>query len=217
MLSLTSPVIVDNRFIGVAGVDLELTSLNMKAEEFEMYDGQANLLLLTKGGMVVGENLKENEWVGKAALELPLETIGIEPAKLPAALEKAQKGEGSLYTENGFTKCLVPVQIGDSGVYWDIAVTVPEAVIGAGPFGQILILLLIGVILTIFGLVLLYLLARSISRPIIAVTQMANKFADGMISTELVVDQSDEVSRLARSFKRQGEPALKGEGIFCHR
>jgi len=205
MLSLTSPVIVDNRFIGVAGVDLELTSLNMKAEEFEMYDGQANLLLLTKGGMVVGENLKENEWVGKAALELPLETIGIEPAKLPAALEKAQKGEGSLYTENGFTKCLVPVQIGDSRVYWDIAVTVPEAVIGAGPFGQILILLLIGVILTIFGLVLLYLLARSISRPIIAVTQMANKFADGMISTELVVDQSDEVGQLARSFKRLGE------------
>ncbi|MFH0967862.1 MAG: cache domain-containing protein, partial [Methanobacteriota archaeon] len=73
MGSLTAPIIINGTFIGIAGVDLELTGLNQKAETFDMYDNQANLLFLTKGGMVVGENLKDVDWVGKKAIDIPLE------------------------------------------------------------------------------------------------------------------------------------------------
>ena len=210
MGSFTVPIIVDDTFIGIAGVDLALSGLNEKADTFEMYNNQAKLLLLTKGGLVVGENLDGVDWVGKSAKDLPLNEVGINKDSLPAALEKAQQGEVSLYTKEGFTKTLVPVRIGDSGVYWDVVVTVPEGVIGAEPFGQILILLIIGLILAIFGVFLLYLVARSIARPIISVTAMADRFAEGEISTDLIVDQEDEIGSLAKSFKRLGE-SLKGK------
>ncbi|MFH0966645.1 MAG: methyl-accepting chemotaxis protein, partial [Methanobacteriota archaeon] len=126
------------------------------------------------------------------------------------ALEMAQKGEILLYTGDGYTKTMVPVRIGDSGVFWDIIVTVPEGVIGTEPFSQILTLLIIGIILAIFGVFLLYLVARSIARPIVTVTAMADRFAEGEISTNLIVDQEDEIGQLAKSFKRLGE-SLKGK------
>lgn len=212
MASFVAPIMVNGKFIGIAGVDLGLDSLNKQAEEFSMYDGAANLLLFSKGGMVIGENLGNVDWVGKNGFDLPLEKVGISAEKLPAALELAQKGERTLYTGDGYTKALIPVKIGDSGTYWDIAVTVPEGVIGIEPMMQIVQLVILGILFIIIGIGMLYLVARSIARPIVAVTNMAAKFAEGDISTERIVDQKDEVGQLADAFSRLGKN-LEGKSL----
>ncbi len=204
MASFVAPIIVDNKFIGIAGVDLSLDSLNKRAEQFSMYDGAANLLIISKGGQILGENLKNDNWVGKQASDLSLTQVGIDVAKLPAALEKAQTGASTLYTGDGFTKALVPVKIGNTGTYWDIAVTVPVDVIGREPMMKIVQLILIGLVFIIIGIGMLYLVARSISRPIEALTGMATRFAAGDVTADLVVDQQDEVGRLAVAFHDLG-------------
>ena len=45
--------------------------------------------------------MKYADWNGKNAFELPLEKVGINPKALADVLEKAQKGEFTLYTATG--------------------------------------------------------------------------------------------------------------------
>lgn len=210
--SFEAPIVVNGKFIGISGVDIGLDSLMNKAEQFSMYDGKANFILFSKEGVVIGQNMKYADWNGKNAFELPLEKVGINPKALAGVLEKAQKGEFTLYTADGYTKTLVPVKIGDTGTYWDIAVTVPEEIIRSEPVMKIIQLVILGAIFIAIGLVILYLVARSIARPIVAVTDMAAKFAEGDISTGLVIDQEDEIGRLARAFALLGEN-LEGKSV----
>lgn len=99
----------------------------------------------------------------------------ISPEKLPAALEKLVAVNWTLYTGEGFTKALIPVKIGESGHLLGYCGNCSEGVIGAEPTTKIVqVSIILGIVFIFIGIGMLYLVARSISRPIVTVTEMAS-------------------------------------------
>jgi len=93
------------------------------------------------------------------------------------------------------------VKVGDAPTPWGIIIYAPDEVVTRKATEQTIILIIIGIVFSILGLLLLYFVARSISRPIEEITSVAHDLSVGNISTQVSIVQKDEVGRLADAFR----------------
>jgi predicted tellurium resistance membrane protein TerC len=67
-----------------------------------------------------------------------------------------------------------PITVGDAPTSWGVVIYAPADVVTAQATAQTIILIVIGIVFSIIGLILLSLVARSISRPIETITSVAH-------------------------------------------
>src|SRR5690606_6791406 len=121
LLTTTSvPIVVDGRFVGVAGIDVSLSSLQEKVQAIRVYDtGYASLL--SAGGLYVGDRDPAN--VGKAM------TAAQEREPLEAALREGRPVQARYVDERLDTevaRIYVPLRVGKDQALWAFAATVPQ-------------------------------------------------------------------------------------------
>lgn len=188
--SLVTPILVDGEFHGIAGVDFALDFLQTLADEFSLYDGAAQMVLVAYDGTVAGMTGNPSI-VGKKMEQV---RKGFE-AYLPAI----QAGESRVELTDGLLHVLVPIQIGDTPTFWAAIVEVPESVITAAAthdlWQQVAVCL---VILTVVLLVLGW-VARKIAQPIREAVHLAETIATGDLTQTLSIQSSDEIGQLAQS------------------
>ncbi|MGI6778464.1 MAG: methyl-accepting chemotaxis protein [Acetivibrionales bacterium] len=113
-----------------------------------------------------------------------------------------QRGVG-YYKYQGESKYMgfAPVE----GTPWSLAVTASEAEIMSGINNLRNIIVLISVLLVILGIAAVYLLTRTIIKPINKLVGVANRIAGGDLDVIIDVDTKDEVGILARAFRSMAE------------
>ncbi len=116
LTSLVYPVVTQDQFRGVSGVDLNLPVLQqlLQAQADLLYGGKAQLYLLSKYGSVVASNRFPDK-LGQSIKSLD--------AELTAHLEKQQAGV-SLY--NGSMLVTQPIKLDSTQSGWTVVVAVPE-------------------------------------------------------------------------------------------
>ena len=210
MTSIVFPLLVNGKVIASLSVDINLNSLQAVSQDAsqKLYDGQTNVGIISAVGLLAGYSSDASKLSQR--LDSVDKTNG---ARLIAML--ASSGQPQSLHSDGKLTVLAPFQPIPGGKAWGILLTVPERVL-VGPAETLktqldergtagtLIELSLGLLAAVVGLLLVWLMARSVTRPILGVAHMLEDIAsgEGDLTRRLAYDKKDELGELAGWFNR---------------
>jgi methyl-accepting chemotaxis protein len=191
MTSLMVPIVVNEKFYGVVGVDLRLDFLQTLADSSTIFNGAGKLALVSYKGSLAGVT-GAPELMGKSLSAIQddwEEDLGI----IQAGKETVQNDEGSVDVYE-------PIIFGKTSTPWAVNVIIPLSAITAQATQLMWQMIAIGFLLVIIALALIWFASRQIARPITQVTLAAQSLARGNLEHNLDLHQQDETGRLANAF-----------------
>ena len=206
LTSLTMPVVVQGQFHGIVGVDVNLPIFQQQAESLSssLYDGKANVLLLTAKGLIIGSNQFKNK-LGRPLKETP------SPVSIPAQIPD----KGLLQETSTDFIVYYPIKIKQANTSWLMVVQVPKsiALASSAALNSELSDLLHNTKLRTAGtsflllriaLILLRTVINSIVKPIAQISRHALHLAssEGDLTHHMEVNQHAELIELVGNFNR---------------
>ncbi|QOQ78005.1 methyl-accepting chemotaxis protein [Pseudomonas poae] len=210
MTSIVFPLMVNGKVIASLSVDINLNSLQAVSQQAsqKLYDGQTQVSILSPTGLLAGYSPDASKLSQR--LDQVDTTSG---AQLISALAASTQIR-SLRTDHQL-KVLAPFAPIPGGKPWGVLLDVPEKVL-VGPAEALkaqldadntrgtLLELSLGLLAAVVGLILVWLMARSVTRPILGVARMLEDIAsgEGDLTRRLAYDKQDELGQLAGWFNR---------------
>lgn len=209
MTSVAFPLIEKGKVIGVVGVDISLASLQQLSQQAhqDLYQGEGHLSVVSPANLLGGHS-RDASLLGKPlndAFGAGSEAIG----RAVAAGQKAMLEDGDLL------RVLQPVRAIPELAPWAILLEVPRSVLLAPALKleqqlqeesrrDSMIALALGLAAVLVGLVLMWLTARGVTRPIEGVAAMLKDIAsgEGDLTRRLQYSRDDELGALAGWFNR---------------
>ena len=210
MTSIVFPLMVNGKVIASLSVDINLNSLQAISQRAsqKLYDGQTQVSILSPTGLLAGYSADASK------LSQRLDQVdSASGAQLISALASSTQIR-SLRTDHQL-KVLAPFAPIPDGKPWGVLLDVPEKVL-VGPAEALkaqmdadntrgtLLELSLGLLAAVLGLILVWLMARSVTRPILGVAHMLEDIAsgEGDLTRRLAYDKKDELGQLAGWFNR---------------
>ncbi len=212
LATMSVPIVVDNKFYGVAGADYDLSFVQKLSEEVDssLLDGQATIIILSDEGLIIA-NSEAPDLIGKS-IDNVLKTGKEE------ALQTIRDGRSNsiINDQTGDVNVFSPIALGSTGKPWSVMIKVQKDVILAEAQqlseqltarGQSNAMWQVGVSITIIiiALLVLWWLARSIAQPIKAAAELANTIRLGDFSKRLNLKTKDEVGQLSHSLDEMAD------------
>ncbi len=210
MTSIVFPLMVNGKVIASLSADINLNSLQAVSQQAsqKLYDGQTQVSILSPTGLLAGYSAD--------ASKLSQRLDKIDPAsgaQLINALASSTQTR-SLRADHQL-KVLAPFTPIPGGKPWGVLLDVPEKVL-VGPAEALKtqldadnargtwLELSLGLLAAVIGLILVWLMARSVTRPILGVARMLEDIAsgEGDLTRRLAYDKKDELGQLAGWFNR---------------
>jgi methyl-accepting chemotaxis protein len=210
MTSIVFPLMVNGKVIASLSVDINLNSLQAVSQQAskKLYDGQTQVSILSSTGLLAGYSAD--------ATQLSKRLDQVDTVSGPKVLSALASGPQirSLRTDLQL-KVLAPFAPIPDGKLWGVLLDVPEKVL-VGPAEALkaqldadnargtLLELGLGLLAAVIGLILVWLMARSVTRPILGVAHMLEDIAsgEGDLTRRLAYDKKDELGQLAGWFNR---------------
>ena len=200
MASYVSPILdKSGNFIGIAGADVSLNEIDAQIKKVKVFDtGYAFLVSNT----TIFVSAPDKSLIGvKTLADFAKEKKNDALAQMAADIQAGKSGR--IETDDPFSGRPVsmfytPVATGK----WGLVVVAPmaEMLAGVNQLQTVLILACVLGVLLMAGLV--WFMARRFSRPIIAISQAADKIAGGDLELSLAVSDQDEIGQTAQAFNR---------------
>ncbi|OCT27942.1 chemotaxis protein [Pseudomonas putida] len=209
MTSIALPLLENGKVIGVLGLDIGLDNLQQLslAGRQELFEGQGQVSIVSPVGLLAGHSQDASQ------LSKPLEqALGEAVRELLAPMRAGQPVERQ---EGGMLRVAHPFAPIPDAAPWQVLLEVPEAVLRAPAVAVNQRLdahnqqanlgsLLIGLVAAVFGLLLVWLTARGVTRPILAVAERLRDIAsgEGDLTRRLDYARDDELGQLTGWFNR---------------
>ncbi|MDM8537216.1 methyl-accepting chemotaxis protein, partial [Desulfobacterales bacterium HSG17] len=204
LTSLVVPIMVDNTFYGMAGVDFRLDFIMSLAEQANnnFYKGAGSIAIVSHNGILAAVSGKP-ELVGKH-----LQTWIPETWK--ENLELVRMGKETVILDKGKLKVVVPLNIGKTGMPWAVMADIPEQAVMAEVNKLVMELkkkgkkdltfqAVFALIVTLAALLFVWFMSGRIVKPIIESIQFARSIAQGDIGANLESGHTDEVGILVNA------------------
>ncbi len=194
--TVSVPIIVGQRTVGVAGVDIALDFLGEMISGITPYETGYGFLVSNSGlvvahpkGELNGKNLKE---------------YGAGDKLMSAVAGGREHTEYKKSVKTGTTALMrfVPISIGKASTPWSFAIVAPMDKVRAGAREVARASILIGVVSMVLFVVIVFFLANSIVAPISAIVAGLKDIAqgEGDLTMRLESDRMDEIGELAKWF-----------------
>jgi signal transduction histidine kinase/CheY-like chemotaxis protein len=229
LASLVFPIIHNEKFIGIISSDIVLDKLQEMVAKVNPHGQEGYTQIISNSGTIIAH--PDKEYLGKDLAELLPEI----PPNLPAGRTQLQyieeaKGAikgGKMYIsrDKDFYTVYMPIQFSSVTNPWSVAVSIPMAKIldNANRIRNYVILVsFIAICVIAF---ILYLIVRSVTQPILILSDTAKTLGEGRFDTEVpLIKSNDEIGALSRAFKFMVEKlngamteamdANKAKGLF---
>ena len=201
LTSTMVPILNQNNFYGVVGVDTTLTYLQTMAEKLDLYDGQAELILLSSNGTVVAAG-KHPDLIGGSMADAG-------NFFTPADIELVKSGTEDVREEGNTLQVITPFQIGNAPNKWSVMFLVPVGVLTREATQSVIFASLIGIGFMVLGLLVMwFIIGRSISKPVKILAASANLISRGDINVTgidkkdiaTILSTKDEIGAIGRAF-----------------
>jgi len=209
MTTISVPLLVDGKAIGVVGIDIALDALQAAAvgSQRELFNGAGHMLIVSGSG-VLGAYSTDATKVGKGIAE----TLGAEGKDI---LQLLSAGTPKILEQGDLIRAVYPVDpIGNSRA-WGVVIDLPKQVLLADSVKLQAVLddaqetgtitaLAVAVIAGLIGLLLIWLTASGVTRPINSVAEMLKNIAsgEGDLTQRLNYTKKDELGELVNWFNR---------------
>ena len=209
MTSIAFPLLQDDKAIGVLGVDISLTSLqelSVSAHK-SLYDGAGHVSIISPAGLLAGHSRDSSLLGGK--LQAAFTDQHADMIRLLA------ENRHEVMHQNGALQVLEPLVPIPDAKPWGVLLEVPEKVL-LEPAARLeaqmddmgtrnaAVSLGLGLAAGVVGLLLIWLTALGVTRPIIGVSAMLKNIAsgEGDLTRRLEYTKQDELGELASWFNR---------------
>ncbi|MES9723017.1 methyl-accepting chemotaxis protein [Bacillus safensis] len=181
IVSATKAIVKDGKVIGVAGLDLKLSSIQTYINEQEIpYKGTA--FLVDGTGTLLAHPTEQGKNISKvASVKKALDNSGVDDSKELTVLSKIKEADWT-----------VGVSFEKSKLLWITEKMNQTSII-------------ISVIAIILAMILSFLLARSITTPIKRLIEHVRKVSEGDLTSTLAVKSQDEIGFLTKSINQMTE------------
>ena len=191
MASFVVPIIQNDKFYGIAGVDAPISFVQQIVDNVNLYEGTTNAVLFSDTGTLIAVRQQPELTNQPASLIYP-------------DFDKIQPTFGSAFTrlsaDGKYLQIFSPIDIGDSGTHWVIGLIIPFEKITAPATAAAIRQVTIGTALILFALAFLWFLAGQIVRPLQALTDAARAVSEGKWTVTADVHSHDEAEVLANTF-----------------
>ncbi|WP_073522872.1 methyl-accepting chemotaxis protein [Pseudomonas fluorescens] len=209
MTTISLPLIVEGKVIGVVGVDIALTALQATtdAAQKDLFNGAAHLEIVSSTGLIAaysGEPAK----VGKNLID----SIGAEGKEIVQLLANDRP---VIREQDDTIRAVYPLKPIAGARSWGVLIKLPKAVMLADNEKLQAVLdeaqatgtlkaLLVAAAAGLLGLLLIWLTATGVTRPINSVAAMLKDIAsgDGDLTQRLAYTKKDELGELVNWFNR---------------
>ncbi|MHB8821955.1 MAG: methyl-accepting chemotaxis protein [Pseudomonadaceae bacterium] len=211
LATLSVPIVVNGRFMGVAGTDYNLDFVQKISQEVsgKLFDGQGEVAIISDQGLVVAESRHPN-LIGEHFKQ-------VLPDDWQAALGSIQKGEElAQLDDSGMVIVFAPIELGRTGKPWSMMLKIDKDIVLAKAAAleaemqtqssrSMLQQIGVGVFISLLAVIALWISSRSVALPIRKAAQLAGAIQRGDFSQRLAHRSADEVGQLSASLDRMAE------------
>ncbi|MEZ1315390.1 methyl-accepting chemotaxis protein [Pseudomonas fluorescens] len=209
MTTISLPLLVDGKAIGVVGIDIALDALQAAAvgSQRELFDNAGHMLIVSGSGVLAAYGADANK-VGKNIGD----TLGAEGKDI---LQLLGAGAAKTLEQGDLIRAVYPVSPIPDAKTWAVVIGLPKQVLLADSVKLQAVLddaqqsgtlqaVLVAVVAGLVGLLLIWLTASGVTRPINSVAQMLKAIAsgDGDLTQRLHYSKKDELGELVGWFNR---------------
>jgi putative methionine-R-sulfoxide reductase with GAF domain len=193
MTSLVVPIVENDRFYGVVGVDLKIDFLQGIVDEIDLYDGTATAVIMTDQGTLVA--------VGDQP-DLALQPASSIYPDFEQILPRITAGETftSLSPDGQYLRVFSPVGLGETGTHSSLSLIIPFAAITPSVTESAIQEVVIGLSIIIISLLILWFFTGRLLRPVIDLTAVANTISTGNLNAVADSKAPNEFGILAKAF-----------------
>ncbi|MFP3043456.1 ATP-binding protein [Treponema primitia] len=222
LASLIFPIIHSDKFIGIISSDIVLDKLQEMVDKVNPHGQEGYTEIISHSGAVIAHPNKD--YLGKDLAETLVE--GQSRLQHIDEIKSAIKS-GEMYISQGknFYTVYMPIQFSKVTNPWSVAVSIPMAKIMTNADSIRNYVILVSIIaICVIGFVL-YFIVRSVTKPILILSETAKTLGEGHFDTEVpLIKSNDEIGALSRAFKFMVEKlngamteavdANKAKGLF---
>ncbi|MDM8550981.1 methyl-accepting chemotaxis protein [Desulfobacterales bacterium HSG2] len=198
--SLVAPIVVDDIFYGVAGIDLRLDMLQKQVDTMErFYDGAAGIFLISHNGTLAAA-AGSPDLIGK-------DMKHIHEGHVEQEMALIKKGEEVIRTVEDNLEILIPLRTGQTTTPWSVSIIVPADRITATADVQkhqaerdMIQVIGISILCVSAAMCLLWYVAENIAKPIRRTSYMLKDIAEGDLTKRVDIRSGDELGMLANWF-----------------
>ncbi len=211
MTSLESPILESGNFIGLVGVDITLDRFQEIIKEVDLDELESYAFLISHNGKYAGHPNSEllNTEVEKNQTSKKNFDL-VEKIKTGKPFSITHTNENNEEATESFVS-YAPIEIGRTGTYWYLGVSVPTQSIMAQANQNFKISLLVGLIGLILLSTVIYIVSRNITNPIEKVISVLNRLSRGHIDEDmkLQIATGDEIEEMATALNTSVEELSK--------
>ncbi|MCE1114769.1 methyl-accepting chemotaxis protein [Pseudomonas sp. NMI795_08] len=209
LASFVEPIMVDGQFQGMAGADLSVNFIQdlLNAADRQLYDGAGELALVSSNGRLVAYTRDPAKFGEKASDVLASEE---------AATLNSLSGEALHYevnTSKDRIELYLPFKVASTDARWTLLLELPLSTVMADVNQlqkdlaeqrrtDIAGMTVVGLGIAALGLLVIWLLAHGIARPLRQMVAMLDDIAqgEGDLTRRLQSDRADELGAIAKGF-----------------
>lgn len=203
MASFTAPILLDGKFIGIAGTDLSVAFIQkmLTATNQSLYGGAGNMAIVSTNGSLVAYTADSSKVGERASKHIQSDSLG------------ADRNSYHIDQQEGVIELILPFAISDTSAKWKLAIQIPlnvalrdamklqgelKGLRDSNVFGMAMV----GLAIAGLGLLVLWFVSMGIARPLKQMVVMLDDIArgDGDLTKRLNVDRADELGTIARNF-----------------
>jgi len=209
MTTISVPLMVDGKALGVVGIDIALDALQAAAVESQrnLFNNAGHMLIVSGSGVLAADSADASK-VGKKIADTP----GVDSQDV---LQLLTAGTPKILEQGDLIRAVYPVDpIGNSRA-WGVVIDLPkhvlladsvklQAVVDDAQETGVITALLVAVVAGLVGLLLIWLTASGVTRPINSVAEMLKNIAsgEGDLTQRLDYSKKDELGELVNWFNR---------------
>jgi methyl-accepting chemotaxis protein len=206
LTGLVAPILLNDRFLGIAGVDLDVTYFQDLALELDSslsYEG-LEVSIFSHKGIVVGSTMLADSLIGLSLDSLEAHFVLLASDQTETSQDTQNKfgldikkllaeGQKDITYLNGNLNVFVPVNFENSNLPWGIYVHVPERTIISSANSAMYVQIIIGFVLLILAIGISYLIFKRSFSPLVELSQKLVNISKGDLSTHISITTKDEI------------------------
>ena len=209
LTSFTVPVKQNNKVIGIVGVDLELTDIQLMAAKITPF-GDGVTTVYSDSGIIVAH--PQQDRLGKKIRDTEGDRVGDQLENLIRAVSSGKELEIETFSARRNSNVIVvaePFTVGGTGTPWTITVSVPAKTIMAPVYRMTVVFIILGVVILGIITLIILLVARTITAPLKSMESAFSAIGEGDFTQNVEAKGKDEIGNIGRSLNLTMEKIRK--------
>lgn len=197
IVTISVPIIANDTFYGVVGIDFSLAFIQQAADRLDIYDGQATMAVISHNGSLVAVTGR-SDLIGKNVSQLHQDNAG-------EVAEIVKNGKTVFTESNVELEAFAALTVGHTGTPWSANIVIPAGVAMDGAIQTIWMKSGLGVVCVLIALVILWFSSGRLAKPIREAVALAGQIKEGDLSQRLQVKTDDEIGQLGDALNSMSE------------